>query len=245
MLSHQVQLDFDKLEIKDGMRPSDTLLSIISAFLEIVSGDIPDHVAPEITEALYARCTYEVNGTMTLLNPAGGVLPLDKKDFVIHSDNAVALLKNQDYCTVQDFPPHVVTLPLPLQSLADLNGRKVVSFFANAPAVNVGDLIINTLFAGALGGVPALLGIDELNVLDWTLSAAEYDALINQMLFGYYHPLSQNKSYYLYLREHLTLSGACLFVDQYMNQNAVVNPVDIPADLSLGIPTLPPTLVIR
>jgi hypothetical protein len=183
----------------------------------------------------------EVKGTLTLKNSAG--LIAEQKPFTIKSIDALAIIKNEAGHVIAPFHPYTINLVNPIKSLSELDGKETITAFANVDPVSAFDLLLNTGFAFGTAGITSILGIDEINILGWTFSVAEYSAMLTNAVLGS-NSYSQNVEYFTNLREYWTQRDLALYINNKSAGFDFVQPVHPLADICIALPTSPPDLIL-
>jgi hypothetical protein len=238
-------MKIDAVEIIGGERFSENVIEMFNAILALaqVIPEMPDWIAPEFAEMFRPFSTVEVKGTLSLRDPDTRMI-VEQKAFSIKATDAFVFIKNGESHTFSQFNQLVIPLSKSIYSLRELNGTQTITAFANIDPVSFLDLAMNTVFAVSTGGIASLLGIDELNLAGWTVSIAEYAAIMSNAVFGS-NSYSQNIEYFSNLRENWSKQGLALYVNNKMPDFQFVIPLVSAPDICLAIPTSPPRLIVQ
>ena len=245
VLFSEVEMKIDTVDIKGGERFSENVIEMLNAILALfqVIPEMPDWVAPEIAEMFRPFSTVEVKGTLILRDPDSRMI-VEQKTFSIKATDAFVFIKNGESHTFSQFNQLVVPLSKPIYALRELNGTQTITAFANIDPVSFLDLALNTMFAVSTGSIASLLGIDELNLGSWTVSIAEYAAIMSNAVFGS-NSYSQNVEYFTNLRENWSKQGLALYVNNKIPDFQFIIPLVSAPDICVAVPTSPPRLIVQ
>ena len=171
---------------------------------------------------------------------------VEDREFLLKSTDALAIIKHESGCKVERFNPYTINLSTPIQSLSDLDRTLTITAFSNVDPVSVMDLLVANFILTPINYVTLAggLGIDEINVGGWLFSIGEYIAILNNAVFGNSNP-AQKAPYITTLRENWTQRGMGLYVYNRSNAFDYISPIDPIEDICIGIPTSPPSLIIK